>query len=145
MKKILLLFFLFITASCYAQKAKKQVEFSWATPAVYFNDFKSDTSNSNFKEINPIKIYSKSSTIFDETHILLLEKNTFLASFVGCTQRTITSGYYRINNDTLILKSLKKVFKTISKNKKIEELSYEFIEIGERNYLIIKEGLEYLN
>ncbi len=155
MKKLFILLFFFITSSCFAQKANKQVVFiknknifiskSVASSKDFSYDFKSDSLNARFKSINPLKIYMTSATIFDASYIVLLEENTFIASFAGCLQQIITSGSYRINKDTLTLNSSKKIFKSVPKKKKIVELKYEFVEIGERNYLITNEGLKHLN
>jgi hypothetical protein len=153
-----LLFFLnlfFLNVFCFAQKIQNKkplfiqkhyivTPLNFNSVGVYLRDFKLDTLKNSFKIFKPIKIYSISSIIFDIANIALLDKNKFLASYAGCTQKTISAGTYRIEKGKLILKSSKQIFKTIPKHRSIEELKYEFINIHEIKYLISNSGLKYL-
>jgi len=89
MKGLFFLSLCFINISCFAQKGE-QIKFvltkkhfvsrtlNFESPGVYFRNFKPDTS-SNFRSLNPEKVYSISSTIFDKAFIVLLKGNKFLA------------------------------------------------------------------
>ena len=155
MKKIFVIQLCFINSFCFAQKIinKHQYYFKKSytsskininTPTVYFNNYKIGTTYINLGELNPIKIYSKSSTIFDISYIILLNQDRFVASYAGCTQKTISGGSYQIKNNQLILKCSRQIFNTINKLKSIDELKYQFIDIGKIKYLLTNEGLAYI-
>ncbi|MGG9961921.1 hypothetical protein [Ferruginibacter sp. SUN106] len=157
MKYLFFILLFFINAFCFAQKQSSNEKFfvlkrhqitypvSLNSSKVYFRNFKKDTLAKDFKELGPLKIYSISSTMYDIAFIVLLKENKFIASYAGCLQRTVSGGAYTIENDTLVIKSSKKIFNSILRNKNIDALKYYFIDIAATTYSINDSGLEYVN
>lgn len=154
MKKIFVFIFLLINCVCFAQNINKQkttfnLKDLTATPKKFIlpellcKDFKIALSSNSLSKLNPIKLYTYSSTIYDATSIVLMENNIFIITSASCTQRWVSGGSYKIAGNKLILKSSKAVFNSIPK--KIDELSYDFIEMNETKYLIANSQLKCLH
>lgn len=98
-----------------------------------------------YQSLNPLKVYKHSSTIFDVVRILLLPEGKFLCYSHNCLSEGISAGNYAINKNIITLKSSKKVYNSLKKDKFIKSMDYGFVTINSISYMIQNDKLIFLS